>query len=65
MENNNGCTKQENESQEDYLKRLLIEGDKCIDNLQKTFSNMEKNGIIKFCSKCGCEIYKNKIHKCK
>lgn len=54
----------ENESSADYLKRLFAEGDKAIKNIAETKADMKKKGIIGFCSKCGCNRYEGKEHKC-
>lgn len=54
---------QPNESTEDYLKRLFAEGDKAISNLKKIRQDLKRDGIIRFCNKCGCELKSNK-HKC-
>ncbi len=53
-----------NESNDDYVKRLIADADKAINNLNHTFSDMKRDGIIGFCKNCGCNIYENKRHKC-
>ena len=52
------------ETSEDYLKRLFAEGDRSIKNLKKIKEDMKRDGVIGFCKECGCDIYKDKKHKC-
>ncbi len=56
--------KREDESNEDYLNRLLSAGDNCISNLEKIKSDMQKDGVTGFCNECGCSLYKDKNHNC-
>jgi hypothetical protein len=54
----------QNESNEEYLKRLFAEGDSAVSNLKKITSDMKKDGVVGFCKECGVDIYKDKKHKC-
>jgi len=54
----------QNESNEDYLKRLFAEGDSAVSNLKKVKSDMKQDGVVGFCKECSASIYKDKEHKC-
>ena len=54
----------ENETEQDYLKRLFAESDRSIANVKKIKEDMKREGVIGFCNKCGCNLYSNKEHRC-
>lgn len=57
-------TQQNDESFNDYMKRIKKECDRSTNNIKKIKEDMIRDGVIGFCEKCGCHIYKDKIHKC-
>ncbi len=54
----------QNESKEDYLKRLFAEGDSAVSNLKKIKSDMKQDGVVGFCKECSEDIYHGREHKC-
>ena len=46
------------------IDELCKKADKHIKILNKTFSEMKRKNIT-ICNKCGCEIHKDKEHKCR
>lgn len=60
----NTIKQKEGESKDDYLTRLFTEGDRYCENIEKNFADMKSDGIVRFCKKCGGNIYNDKEHIC-
>lgn len=57
-------SKRDDETVSDWLERLDKAAKKSIKNIEDVKSDMIKNGVVGFCPNCGCDIYKDKEHKC-
>lgn len=54
-----------NKNNEDFLKQLFADTDRSIANLKQIKDDMKRDGVVGICSKCGCNRYADKEHKCK
>lgn len=54
----------ENETIEEWLKRMDDKVKFHCDNLNKIREDMKRDGVKGFCNECGCNIYIGKEHKC-